>query len=86
MDEYDDFEYGDENEYDDFFDDERPIDGVGFADPNGNSALRAETPSNPRIHPCPTCGEPDQLTTIDVRRHYVCDNCADRAEGLRWPR
>jgi len=32
------------------------IDGVGFADPGGGSALRAETEDNPRIYPCPNCG------------------------------
>jgi hypothetical protein len=70
---------------DDYYDDDEPVDepvdGVGFADPGGQSALRAETPDNPRIHSCPTCGEPDRLTTIDVARGYQCDTCADRAEG-----
>ena len=56
------------------------IDGVGFADPGGNSALRAATPDNPRIYPCPTCGEPNRLTRIDKERGYQCDACADRAE------
>jgi hypothetical protein len=60
--------------------DEELIDGVGFADPGGNSALRAETPDNPRIYPCPTCKTPSVLTRIDVARHYQCDSCADRAE------
>jgi hypothetical protein len=57
------------------------IDGVGFADPGGRSALRAETPDNPRNLPCPTCGEPDRLTPLDRIRHYQCNVCADRAEG-----
>lgn len=61
-------------------DDEDLIDGVGFADPGGNSALRAETARNPRNLPCPTCGEPDRLTPLDVARGYQCDGCADRAE------
>lgn len=75
---------------DDFDEDSRDdwedlIDGVGFADPGGNSALRAETPDNPRIHPCPTCGAPNRLTPIDVARGYQCDRCADRAErGLDY--
>ncbi len=56
------------------------IDGVGFADPNGNSALRAATPNNPRNQPCPTCGTPNVLTLIDVQRGYQCDTCADAAE------
>lgn len=61
--------------------DEDLIDGVGFADPGGRSALRAATKSNPRIYPCPTCGEEDVLTRIDVLRHYQCNRCADIAEG-----
>jgi hypothetical protein len=63
-----------------YFDDDL-IDGVGFADPGGNSALRAATPDNPRDRPCPTCGRKNVLTRIDVARHYQCDSCADRAEG-----
>lgn len=53
-----------------------------FADPGGRSALRAASRTNPRIHPCPTCGEPNRLTQADVNRHYQCDSCADRDEGL----
>jgi hypothetical protein len=60
--------------------DDQLIDGVGFADPGGRSALRAATPDNPRIHPCPDCGAPDVLTPIDVARGYCCDRCADRNE------
>lgn len=56
------------------------IDGVGFADPGGRSALRAATRNNPRIYPCPTCGRKNMLTKIDVQRHYQCDRCADAAE------
>jgi hypothetical protein len=74
--------------YDEYFDDEFPddypddlIDGVGFADPGGRSALRAATPDNPRIYPCPTCGRENVLTAIDVQRHYQCDACADRDES-----
>lgn len=59
------------------------IDGVGFADPGGRSALRAATKRNPRNLPCPTCGRPDRLTALDKRRGYQCDSCADRAEGAR---
>jgi hypothetical protein len=51
-----------------------------FADPGGNSALRAASASNPRNLPCPTCGAPDRLTPADRRRGYQCDECADRAE------
>jgi len=56
------------------------IDGVGFADPGGNSALRAETEDNPRNLPCPTCLEPNRLTPLDRARGYQCDSCADQAE------
>jgi hypothetical protein len=70
------------DEEDDFDDPEEDlIDGVGFADPGGESALRAATPRNPRNRPCPTCGEPNRLTPLDVANHYICDQCADQAEG-----
>ena len=62
-------------------DDDDPIDGVGFADPGGRSALRAATRRNPRNRPCPTCGAKNALTALDVERGYQCDRCADRAEG-----
>ena len=52
-----------------------------FADPGSDSALRAATPQNPRIHACPTCDEPNMLTTEDVMRGYQCDHCANVAEG-----
>ncbi len=61
-------------------DDDDLIDGVGFADPGGRSALRRATRDNPRIYPCPTCGMEDALTRIDVARGYQCNRCADRAE------
>ena len=48
-----------------------------FADPGGQSALRAGT----RVHPCPTCGKPDRLTAADVAAGYQCDACARREEG-----
>jgi len=53
-----------------------------FADPGGNSSLRAASESNPRNLPCPTCGEPDKLTPADRALGYQCNNCADRAEGI----
>jgi hypothetical protein len=56
------------------------IDGVGFANPGGNSALRAATKNNPRNLPCPTCGRENMLTPLDVARGYQCDICADEAE------
>lgn len=55
-------------------------DRIEFADPGGNSALRAATKSNPRNLPCPTCGAPDRLTPADRARGYQCDECADRLE------
>lgn len=91
----DDFEDDDDDEDLDFdddhydsFDDDRYdsdgddylIDGVGFADPGGTSALRAATESNPRNLPCPTCGEPNRLTPIDVARGYCCDSCVSSNE------
>jgi len=51
-----------------------------FADPGGNSALRAATSRNPRNLPCPTCRVPNRLTPADRARGYQCDTCADRAE------
>ena len=69
-DNYDDYEddYEDEDDYDD------------FADPGGNSALRASSYGNPREYPCPTCGAEDVLTLKDVNLGYQCDRCADNAE------
>lgn len=55
-------------------------DGTRFADPGGNSALRAATPDNPRVFPCPSCGLPNRLTPADIGRGYQCDACADMAE------
>lgn len=61
-------------------DDNYQIDGVGFADPGGNSSLRAATKSNPRNLPCPNCGRKNVLTPADRRAGYQCDSCADREE------
>lgn len=55
-----------------------------FADPHGNSALRASSARNPRNLPCPTCHAPDRITPADRARGYQCDACADRAEGGGW--
>lgn len=75
-------DFPDDPDLEDLLDsDQDLIDGVGFADPGGRSALRAATPNNPRIHPCPTCGQPNRLTPLDVARGYQCDDCADRDEG-----
>lgn len=53
---------------------------MGFRDPGGRSALRAGR----RCFPCPTCKEPNKLTAADVRQHYQCDDCANRAEGYGY--
>ena len=55
-------------------------DEIDFADPGGNSALRAATKDNPRNLPCPTCGWPNRLTPADEARGYQCDSCADANE------
>ncbi len=64
----------------DWDDDNYPIDGVGFADPGGDSALRAATEDNPRDQACPNCGGENLLTRIDVQRGYQCNGCADAVE------
>lgn len=66
MDDYDD----DRDDY--YFDD--------FADPGGESALRAASASNPRNLPCPTCKAPNKLTPKDRALGYQCDACARRDE------
>jgi hypothetical protein len=68
--------FGPDYDYDD--------DEMDFADPGGNSALRAAGPSNPRNLPCPTCEAPNRLTPKDVALGYQCDACADRAERGGW--
>jgi predicted RNA-binding Zn-ribbon protein involved in translation (DUF1610 family) len=77
-----------DNWYDNWFDSQPDYEDdeywrQDFADPGGGSALRAATPDNPRIHPCPTCGRDNMLTPKDVALHYQCDHCADAAEGGR---
>jgi len=72
MNKYRDYDYGD----DDFYRDE-----MDFADPGGNSALRAATKSNPRNLPCPTCGRENMLTPKDKALGYQCDICADACEN-----
>jgi hypothetical protein len=57
---------------------------IGFADPGGNSALRAASASNPRNLPCPTCGRENMLTPADRARGYQCDRCADADERGGW--
>jgi hypothetical protein len=78
----------DEREYEDApdYDDDDSPEGEErarnrtFANPGSNSALRAASASNPRVHPCPSCGSPNRLTPADVARGYQCDPCADRDE------
>jgi hypothetical protein len=70
------------DDHDDPYGEDEPLDGVGFARPGENSALRRATRSNPRDQPCPTCGAENVLTRIDARRGYQCDGCADAAEGV----
>lgn len=66
---YDTIDYRDDDDY-----------GDDFADPGGNSALRASSYNNPRKYPCPTCGAKNVLTLKDVNLGYQCDRCADNAE------
>jgi len=67
----------------DYYEDDYLIDGVGFQDPHGRSALRRATKDNPRNLPCPDCGEENRLTPLDKQRGYCCDECADRKE-MGW--
>lgn len=53
---------------------------IDFADPGGNSALRAATKNNPRNLPCPTCKRKNMLTPADRDLGYQCDRCADAVE------
>lgn len=67
--------------YRDYYEDrEDLIDGVGFAEPGGRSALRAASKRNPRNRPCPTCKRKNALTPLDVARGYQCNACADACE------
>ena len=73
--------YDDDPYYGPYSDDDYLIDGVGFANPGGTSALRAATISNPRNLPCPTCEMPNRLTPADRAAGYQCDPCANRLEA-----
>lgn len=74
-----------EQEYDDIADDQHfaseddDMDSM-FADPGGNSALRAVTEYNPRNQSCPTCHTENVLTPADVALFYQCDRCANELE------
>ena len=72
--------YGDDQDYFPEDEDEAYLDSIQFADPGGNSALRAATKSNPRNLPCPKCKAPNRLTPADRARGYQCDDCADACE------
>ena len=66
--------------YNNWYDEDYLIDGVGFSEPGSGSALRAATKRNPRNLPCPNCGKPNRLTPADRARGYQCNQCADRLE------
>ena len=68
----------DEDDY--YYDEDEYLRAEMFADPGGNSALRAATKDNPRNLPCPTCGWPNRLTPADEARGYQCNSCADANE------
>ncbi len=69
-----------DDDYPDCPDDWDDDDRSDFADPGGESALRAETSSNPRNLPCGQCGRENMLTPKDKHRGYVCDSCANQNE------
>ena len=71
---YDSEVYADEHEARFYGDHSDP----GFAD--NYSALRRETPNNPRDQACPTCGEENILTRKDRELGYQCNSCADALE------
>lgn len=71
--------YDEYSDYDNAFSDGESYD-IQFADPGGNSALRAATKDNPRNLPCPTCGKSNRLTPKDKALGYQCDSCADQLE------
>ena len=72
-------------EGEEFYDYDEWIERVNeFAEPGGNSALRAASPSNPRNLDCPTCGAKNVLTPKDRQLGSQRQRCADAAEG-GWP-
>jgi hypothetical protein len=85
LEELEDLYEDDDYELDDDYQ-EYDLDGevIAFAEPGGESALRAATAANPRNLPCPTCGEPNRLTPADAERGYQCNRCADLEERGGW--
>ncbi len=78
------YNYDNNDESEDYKDIEREYDDDDrseFEHPYSNSALRKATANNPRIYSCPTCKQPNRLTTKDISLGYQCDECADRAEN-----
>jgi len=73
-------EMAEEEDYEEGYDGDIDEPGIRFADPGGDSALRAASPTNPRIYPCPTCHRPNQLTLADQAHSYQCDGCAEQDE------
>lgn len=69
-----------DDDYPDCPDDWEDDDRSDFADPGGESSLRAETSSNPRNLPCGQCGAANRLTPKDKHHGYVCDSCARQNE------
>ena len=71
-----------DDDYDDsYYGDDDGMGSIAFANPGGNSALRAATATNPRNLPCPTCERENRLTPADVAQGYQCDSCADAVEN-----
>lgn len=74
-------DYDDDYDPSEFDDGDDSLSDLDFADPGGNSALRAATIDDPRIHPCPTCLTANRLTRRDISHGYQCDQCADIIES-----
>lgn len=69
-----------------YYDDHGDYAYADFADPGSGSALRAETPDNPRDQRCPDCGGRNRLTRLDRQLGYRCNECSDAAErGVDGP-
>ncbi len=66
------------------FDEEEFYAHGGWVFANEGSCLHAPSDDMPRDQPCGQCGNENRLTILDKQRHYVCDSCADRNEGIGW--